>query len=359
MIGTYGVGEGLKLLFSPDLGDQRPVIMRRSLQYILCSLACLAASLVNPYGYRLHQHVVLYLTDPYQGQHVQEFLSVSFHHPLAVFFETMLLLSALASFWFASNESFIEPLLLLMWAHAALLSTRNIPIFMIIGALPAAAVVQMWLDRLPGLHVAEWVRKAARKFNTTAASMSETDMISRWHPVSVLGMLVVVALLYAPHPPEKFRPEFDPKSFPVAAVQKLNLTPSARIFTFDQWGDYLIYRLYPQTKVFMDGRSDYYGSKFNQTYLDVIGVNYGWEKTLATFGVDTVLMPPSSPLTGALKESSRWRVVYDDGVAVVFRQQKTAGNSNSVIAGDGDGRDRKVTKTQASDLRVTQNKTKT
>ena len=37
-------------------------------------------------------------------------------------------------------------------------------------------------------------------------------------------------------------------------------TPSARIFTHDQWGDYLIYRLYPQTKVFMDGRSDFYGT---------------------------------------------------------------------------------------------------
>jgi len=360
MIFTYGLGEALKLIFSPDLGAQRKPVMRRAERYILCALACVAASLINPYGYHLHQHVLAYLADPYQSQHILEFLSVSFHHPLAIFFESMLLLSALAGFWFASEGSFIEPLLLLMWAHAALLSTRNIPIFMIVAAPQAAAVVQMWLDRLPTLQVAEWLRQAGRKFNQVAAAMTETDQISRWHPASILGAAAVIALLYAPHPPEKFRPEFDPKSFPVAAVQRMHLDPAARIFTYDQWGDYLIYSLYPKTKVFMDGRSDYYGSEFNQKYLDVITVSYGWEKTLARFGVDTILMPPSTPLAGTLKESARWRVVYDDGVAVVFRpSKKTAGTTNSITAGDGSCRDREITKTEASDRRITKNKTKT
>lgn len=359
MIGTYGFGEALRLIFSPDLGPERRPVMRQAERYILCAFACLAASLVNPYGYHLHQHVVQYLADPYPGQHIMEFLSVNFHHPLAIFLEAILLLSALAVFWFASKGSFIEPVLLLMWAHAALLSARNIPIFMIVAAPPVAAVVEMWLARLPALNVAEWLRKASRKFNETAARLTETDQIGRWHPVSILGALAVIALVYAPHPPENFRPEFDPKSFPVAAVRELRLDPSSRIFTYDQWGDYLIYRLYPGTKVFMDGRSDFYGTEFNQKYLDVITVNYGWEKTLARFGVDTILMPPSSPLTGALKESARWRVVYDDGVAVVFRSRKTAGITNSVTAGDGTGRDREITKTEASDRRITQNKTKT
>ena len=360
LIGTYGVGEGLKVLFASSLDEeQRRAIMLRSRNYLLCAFASLAASLINPYGYKLHQHMILYLSDPYQGQHVMEFLSVSFHHPLALFFEGMLLLSALAAFWFASQGSFTEPLLLLMWAHAALLATRNIPLFMIVAAPQAGTIVQMWLDRLPNLDVAEWVRKAGRKFNETAAAMTETDQITRWHPVSAFGLVLLFALLYAPHPPEKFRPEFDPKSFPVAAVQKMNLKPTDRIFTFDQWGDYLIYRLYPETKVFMDGRSDYYGSAFNQTYLDVITVNYGWEKTLSRFGVDTILMPPGTPLAGALKESSRWHVVYDDGVAVVFRPQQAGGTTNSVTTGDGTGRGREVTKTVASDRRITKNKTKT
>ena len=48
-------------------------------------------------------------------------------------------------------------------------------------------------------------------------------------------------------------------------------------------------------------------------------MKHGWEQTLGRFGIDTVLMPPDAPLTGALKVSSDWRVVYDDGIALVFR----------------------------------------
>src|SRR4029077_9296466 len=101
----------------------------------------------------------------------------------------------------------------------------------------------------------------------------------------------------------------------------------------------------------VDGRSDFYGDDFEEKYVDVLNVKYGWQKTLADFGVDTILMPPNAPLTGALKESSNWRVVYDDGISLVFRSQsKTVGTQVSVTnSGSGPGRDRKVTKTEASD----------
>ena len=92
-------------------------------------------------------------------------------------------------------------------------------------------------------------------------------------------------------------------------------------------------------------------------------MKYGWEKTLSGFGVDTILMPPTAPLSGALKESSKWRVVYDDGVALVFRsaQQAVAGGTQVSVAsnGGGKGRDREITKTLTGDLSITRTKKKT
>ncbi len=107
----------------------------------------------------------------------------------------------------------------------------------------------------------------------------------------------MAALLFAPHPPKAFRPEFDPKNYPAAAVDRisrdeLGLRVPAHIFTSDQWGDYLIYRLYPRIRVFIDGRSDFYGAEFEQKAVDALNVKDGWEDTLARFGVDTVLLPP-------------------------------------------------------------------
>jgi len=181
------------------------------------------------------------------------------------------------------------------------------------------------------------------------------------HGIREANPLVRMALLYAPHPPKRFRAEFDPQSYPAGALETLRRDSSAHIFTFDQWGDYLIYRLYPSTKVFIDGRSDFYGDDFEKKTLEVLNVNYGWDQTLSKFGVDTVLLPPNSPLTGALKESSRWRVVYDDGIALVFRSQRKTGRGEAVSGASGAGfsRDREVTKTQAEDRPIIRDKSKT
>jgi hypothetical protein len=115
-------------------------------------------------------------------------------------------------------------------------------------------------------------------------------------------------------------------------------------FADDLWGGYLIYKLYPAGgKVFVDGRSDFYGRKFDEAFIDVLGVKYGWERTLGRYGVDTVLLQVGAPLAGALKESARWHVVYDDGSAIVFHSAAgiVAAERNS-IANSGTDRDREV-----------------
>jgi hypothetical protein len=356
MVGAYGCGELLRFVLSPNRQAARAALAQ-AWRYFACALACLAASLVNPYTFHLHQHVIAYLADPYQSQHIMEFLSISFHHPIAIFFEVMLVLAAGAAFWSFKTGSYTEAVLLLVWAHGALLAARNIPLFMIVAAPPVAAMIEDWLARAPQFNVAEWVRTAFTKFNLVAAEMTQTDDLGRWRLISAAGALLVAVLLFAPHPPNKFRPEFDPKYYPASAVSTIAQDPTARVFTYDQWGDYLIYRLYPRLRVFVDGRSDFYGSDFEHKYVDALNVKYGWEQTLSKFGVNTILLPPSTPLTGALKECSRWRLVYDDGVALVFRSTSSNGGA-SVSAVGGTSRDREITKTQTGGLTATTTQSK-
>jgi hypothetical protein len=360
MIGAYGAGELIQTLCAHENIERRPGLLQAR-AYFLSAGACLAASLINPYTWHLHAHMAMYLRDPWNSQHIMEFLSPSFHHPTAIFFEAMLLLAVATAVWRVSQGRLTEPILMLVWAHGALLAARNIPIFMIAAAPPVAAAIQQLLLKAPGLNVAVWVRKAAERFNHVAEEMRQTDSIARWHLVSALGVALVAAILYAPHPPKKFRSEFDPKFYPREALAKLKKDPGARVFTNDEWGDYLIYS---GRKVFVDGRSDFYGDDFENKYIDVLNVKYGWEKTLGKFGVDTILMPPNAPLTGALKESSRWRVVYDDGIAVVFRANGSVSTDrgtqvSAADTGDGECRDREVTKTQARDQAITETKPKT
>jgi hypothetical protein len=252
-------------------------------------------------------------------------------------------------------------LLIVVWAHAALISVRNIPLFAIVVAPALAAAIQEWMEWLAESDAAGWFSAVVRKFVRVSAEMAQTEAIGRWHVVSAFGVLIVAALVYAPNPPPKFRAEFDPSYFPVAAVEKLRLEPPARIFAHDQWSDYLIYRLYPNARVFVDGRSDYYGAEFSENLTTLQNVRYGWETILSRFGVDTMLLPPASPLAGALKECSRWRLVYDDGIALVFRKAGgTAGKKIPTVAtGGGIGRDREITKIEPSDRAITELKPST
>lgn len=360
MIGAYGAGEAMRVVLAGDrsqLGPHRTAARR----YFLMAAACLAGSFVNPYFYHLHQHVLEYLGDPYQAQHIAEFLSLSFHHPVAIFFEFLLLAGGGSAVWNLSKGSYTEPLLFLLWAHAALLASRNLPLFAIVATPMVAAAMDAWIRKLPALEVAGWVKSAAERFLAIASETAETETLPRWHLVSAGAIALVAALLFAPAPPRKFRPEYDPASYPAGAIALLRQDPSARIFTHDEWGDYLIYRLYPKTRVFVDGRSDFYGDQFEQKYLDVMNVKYDWENTLGGFGIDTILLPPTAALAGALKESSRWRVVYDDGVALVFRPSaRNAGHTiSSTLPGGGKGRDREVTKTEARDPLIADSKSKT
>jgi hypothetical protein len=366
MIAAYGVGEVLKNLLTPGPAvDWAPA--RR---YFLSALGCLAASLINPYTYHLHVHMARYLRDPFNSEHIMEFLSPSFHHPTAIFFEAMLVLAAATSCWSVAKGRWAEPVYLLIWGHAALLAARNIPIFMIAAAPAVACAMQEWTELLPSLNVAGWLRAAGERFRRLGAETAETESVGRFHLVSAFALVLVAAVICAPHPPKKFRAEFDPDRYPAKALAMLRNDASARIFTDDEWGDYVIWSMYPRQKVFVDGRSDFYGDDFEEKYIDVLNVKVGWEKTLSRFGVNTILMSPTAPLTGALKESSRWKVIYDDGIAVVFQpagerasgawagQEAPTQQVSAALTGRGRGRDREVTKTEASDRAITVLKTK-
>jgi hypothetical protein len=180
------------------------------------------------------------------------------------------------------------------------------------------------------------------------------------HLASLLPLILVGGLLLAPsHGNAKFTSTYDPASYPEKALPLLLAPETHHIFAEDEWGDYLIYHLYPGKKVFVDGRSDFYGDEFGERYLDVMNVKTGWQKTLDKYDIDTIAISPKFALTSALKISREWRVVYDDTVTVVFRRA-AAGRSRSSVSlissDEGKTRDRAITKT-TTDRKIIQNPT--
>ena len=357
LIGLYGAGELASGLFDGGPGAW-PAAMKRALPYAGIASLCLAASLVGPYTYHLHVHIWEYLTDSFQREHIQEMLPISFQNPAARYFEILLLVGGAACFWHLRRKRFTECLLLAFFAHVGLLAARNVPIFGIAAAPIVALAVAEWCQTLEDAPVSGWLRRLARSLRSMGDSIGGMEGEWRTHVVSFAAVALVTAILYAPSPPPNFRARFDAKEFPAKAVASLgDSAVTSRIFTSDQWGDFLIYKLYPKNQVFIDGRSDFYGSRFVEKYLDVLNVKYNWQRHLNEYGVDTILLPTDAPLAGALKESSRWHVVYDDGDAIVFRTGARPERPVFSVACGGKDRDREITKTQTSDRTITKTKT--
>jgi len=175
-----------------------------------------------------------------------------------------------------------------------------------------------WLAVLRNAASVRWLPRVAQLVESVSQEIGPMEKLWRVHAVCAALLILVGGGMASPNAGVKLKPVFDENTYPAKALAMLN--PSQRIFADDEWGDYLIYRLSPNgTKVFVDGRSDFYGSKFGQDYIDLMNVQHNWEQTLNRYRVDTILLSPRTALASAIKESSHWRVVYDDGIAIVFR----------------------------------------
>jgi hypothetical protein len=114
--------------------------------------------------------------------------------------------------------------------------------------------------------------------------------------------------------------DFAEKSFPVVAVSQnsgLLCSTGVRILTSDQWGDYLIYRWYPRTRVFFDGRSDFYGTDFIARYSRLLDLGPGWRNEFNRWNFTQALLPPDCPLISAL-EANGWQELHRDRTAVLL-----------------------------------------
>jgi hypothetical protein len=114
------------------------------------------------------------------------------------------------------------------------------------------------------------------------------------------------------------QPQVEIERFPARAVAFLqNHPPSGRIFNHYDWGGYLIWKLYPSTPVFIDGRADLYGQQLFDQFAETYQFKGAWQQTLQQWNIDTVIVPTDSPLATGLRSSHGWTVSYEDPQAVV------------------------------------------
>ena len=111
----------------------------------------------------------------------------------------------------------------------------------------------------------------------------------------------------------------DAQNFPAAAVDFiLAQKPPQPIYNEYIWGGYLIWRLYPDYRVFIDGRADVYGDSLVKEWLETHDGRPGWQNSLQNHGIRTVLVKRDAALASLLHQDNAWKKVFEDKRAVVF-----------------------------------------
>lgn len=215
---------------------------------------------------------------------------------------------------FVLQWSTVSPAHLILLAGLAGMSfaaARNIPFFAIAAAPIATDLAGLALKQLD-----IWSR--------IEAAISELEAGLAGYVWAVLSVLILIGGFVFWHASQRssiFR--LSPEVFPVQAVDWIQAnTPTGRMFNDFNWGGYLLYRLWPAHKVFIDSQSDFYGEPFVRQYAAVMDASADWSELFDQYRVDWIIVSPTTPLATLAHMNATWYVAYQDSTAIVFRRKQ-------------------------------------
>jgi hypothetical protein len=276
---------------------------RRALSLASVFGACVLASLINPYGWKLHQHIWDFLGREGTAR-MHEFLPVWHHHSVSVVVFYLFVAAWLVMFGKrAGRMSLAESAAGCFFLFYAVSSVRHIVLFVLL----AAPLLARWAGLGQGSGMAQHKPVGG-----------ETRAFAVW---TVAFLLIWCALpLVSPKdwPHDLVGPNLGPASARVLDEMGGELAP---IFNSDHVGGALIHRYHPDVKVFMDDRTDFYDGEFLYgVYLATLEAGEGWRERLDLYAVRGVVIKPGTPLGRKLRTEPGWKLLVEERQSEVFQR---------------------------------------
>lgn len=318
--GGYIVGIALLIVFTlcewgnyALSGDSSAEKRNRLVLMSKYTLATVLSSLANPY----FLHHWLY---PFQvmgmnasKNFIGEWQSPDFHDPHTLSFLLLAGVFFTVSIYRRKKPDLTEFVLPAAFIAASFYSQRHIPLTaLLLFVFSAGALAQK-------LETGALGQKLQFFYSRRLAGGKELGAIEYVMNWLLLAMAILGIWLYS-----FMNQAAEQKNLPAAAGAAQFILDSGlkgRMFNSYNFGGYLIYRLYPAQKVFIDGRADLYGDKFiENSYRVIANGQPDWQKALDAYRIDYVVNEHDSSLNAILLASSKFRLVYDDaGSSVLVR----------------------------------------
>src|SRR5882762_1571730 len=218
-------------------------------------LASAMATLVNPFGWRLHAHIYRYLSDRYLMNRIDEFKSPDFHGWAERCFAVILMLVLITFAGHRKKLRLSHLLVMLLAVYAGFYSSRNLPVSSMLLVLIAGPILwENFISLADKPSAWQWVRRCIVRISSFSDRMGAQEMELRGHLWPVVSAAFALAICLQGGwlgSRQLIHAQFDPQRVPVAAVTYLQKEfegkrPSTEpVFSTDAWGGYLIYRMNP------------------------------------------------------------------------------------------------------------------
>jgi hypothetical protein len=317
----FALGIGLVLLTIVGLavesllsrGESLKTVWRAIRPLSVVLLVCLAAVMVNPNGVRIYSYPFETLNSHAMMKYIGEWSSPDFHEPMFQALALLIFLTFGALALSRKRVSLRELLLLAATGVAALRSGRNVPFFALV-AIPLLAE-HSW-DWISTQRWGQWLTRPEKRETGKNAAIKVALNIA-FLVVAPLGLVLTRVAQSAAN-----QPLVNSQQFPAAAVDYLAAQKLPQpIYNEYGWGGYLIWRLYPDYRVYIDGRADVYGDAFLEEFLMVHKGETRWQEPLNRYAIRTVLVKPDAAIASLLRQDAGWQNVFEDSQAVIFTKR--------------------------------------
>ncbi|MBI5574247.1 MAG: hypothetical protein HY919_06830 [Elusimicrobia bacterium] len=249
-------------------------------KHLFIIIALPIASLITPYHFNLWNAIFRALTNPLTSKYITEWgrFTMSDFPILGYLFVFIAIISAVSSLIYLFQKKYLSFLVILISILFASKYSRHIPVFAIISAPFLVPFFESIKKRLTVMIL----------------------MILAFFP---FFLLLFVTLK---NPSLEIT---DNGRFPANAVNFLKEKKlGGNIFNEFNWSEYLIWQLYPQCKVAIDGRYD-------TVYLVEFLKNY-FEKFEIPENTDFLLLKPERKI-----DEKKWQGIYSDKISVLYTKK--------------------------------------
>ena len=271
---------------------QRANISLRRLSLVF--FACLIATLITPYHFRLYTPIFEYIGQTGVFQIVLELLPLTYRAPKDWLVIGSAIVAAFVLGWQRAWLPF-PTLLLLMGTFLAFRARRDVWV-LVVGAL---------------FIISEFGR-----FVRTEPSFGFTKLriisvvVALTVPIYFIGLRRQIS--------EQQLERVVEQRFPVSAVKFINQKNySGPLYNPFVWGGYLIWNL-RRLPVSMDGRTNLHGDQRILRSVNTWSGLKGWESDPELMKARLVIGGANHALTNLIRTNSRFKLVYEDDIASVF-----------------------------------------